>query len=824
MTRFSTRMVSALLGALATASLATGCGGGSSPDDNVQHPLVRQFSPTMSPIDLNSGQANPTFTDGNLTVSTDPAYPGKIVIFFNAGTQIDPASVFLPGDPARPLDPSSVQILRYIPGTGDVALPAAPNGIQVLADRIIFTPASLPLPDGQYSIGVFGNLRSTDGDAVDQFPIFHSFTVGATDTISPEIVTTTPANGASGVGAGVAAPAPQPGTSGVADVRTIIFGPTSPDIVIRFNESIAAASVAPNTVNVVDAGAFVPGGGAPPAVPFAPGFPKLKSQLQLSSLPSNGFEVVWRADPAFGGLPFGTTVKVTVIGQAEAFTDVNGNGAWEAGEPFDDANGNGAYDLNANASPIADRSGNPLLVSYNFQFQTIAPPDLPENSEPEYTVYWSAGDRFGVLDTINQREIALTFLGIQTTPIARNSVPNRTDKIATKTTLGLQFQPDEISVDNRTDFLSCHTFAYVQSFNSSEVVIINTRTSMPVAIIKTDNPGGISNQTGGGQAAEILCVTNSSRGTFRVFSVGNITVGRQFLDGPIFINQVNNTGNTPKAISVSLSPTGAINRDGPNFGGPGVPLIMYTEFTDGNVVTANLGSTEEIRSFPLGNLSVPNDIVMTPCYGPPAIPPIMYAAISQAGDGPNDGKVSYYLAGPNCTTGASNAQRPDNLVGDLTGFDTPAGLDNIFPFSPAAHFAMAEGGATKNQVVTLTILNGTLGTPAVLREFQTGSNPTSIAHVPSWLNPLVGGSICQIGTPGCPTKPVIYTPPPCWYEKQTEQYPFNIDLSNAPSIPLYVCVKGASRIEVINHSTGARDLFSPILIPGIQRVGTTCSQ
>ena len=44
-----------------------GCGGGGSPaSNNVAHPLVRQFSPTMSPIDFSTGQANPTFTDGNL--------------------------------------------------------------------------------------------------------------------------------------------------------------------------------------------------------------------------------------------------------------------------------------------------------------------------------------------------------------------------------------------------------------------------------------------------------------------------------------------------------------------------------------------------------------------------------------------------------------------------------------------------------------------------------------------------------------------------------------------------------------------------------------
>ncbi len=783
------RFVSSAVALAALSAFATACGGGvggSSPGENVPHPLVRQFSPTMSPIDLNSGIANPTFTDGNLLISTDPAYPGKIVIFFNSGTQIDPRTVFLAGDPSSPLDPSSIQILRFIPGTGNVPLAAAPNGIQVLDDRIVFTPATLPMADGQYSIGVFSNLKSVEGDSVDKAPVFHSFTVGNSDTISPEVVTTSPVNNASGVGAGVPPPTPPAGTQGVADVRGAIFGPTSPDIIIRFNESIAAATVSPNTVSVVDAGAFVPGGGAPPAVPFAPGFPKLKSELDSSSLPSNGFEVVWRADPQTGGLPFGTTVQVTAVGS----------------------------DGGVNASPLTDRSGNPLANSFTFQFQTVAPPALPENPEPEYAIYWSASDRFGVLDTVNQREIALTFLGLQTTAINRNSIPANTDKIATKKTLGLNFDPNEISVDARTNGASCHTFCYVQSFQSGQVVIINTRNSLPVALINTPSPGGLSNQTGGGQAANVLLVTNSSANTFTVFDLNNINPGLQFLTGSIFINQVSPTGNTPRSIAISAPSSGAYNREFLS-GGPGIPLIMYCDFTDGVANTANLGSTEPIKQFALGTGSSPNDVSMTPCFG---LNPILFGAISEGGL-PGDGKVTYYIAGPGCQTGTSNGARPDSLVGDLSGFDAPAGLDNIFPFSNAGNFfAMAESGSTKNQVVTLTVLGGAINTPKVNREFKTGANPVAIAHPSSWFSPLAAGWICLIGTPGCPNNPIAFTPPPCWYEKQTEQFPLNPDLTGAPSIWIYVCVRGASRIEVINSTTGSKDFYSPISIPGVRNV------
>src|SRR5438045_1005926 len=235
---------------IAAAGVLAGCGGGgSAASNNVAHPLVRQFSPSMSPIDFNTGQANPTFTDGNLAVSTDPAYPGEIVVFFQTGTAIDPATVFVGGNPTLGIDYSAFQVLQYIPGTGNVPLPY--SQVIVENDKIRFVPATLPLPNGQYSIGVFGNLKSTEGHPVDNAP--------------------------------------------------------------------------------------------------APGFPKLRSLFDHSSLPSNGFEIIWRADPALGGLPFGSQVQLTVVGS----------------------------DGGANGAPIRDRSDNPLAVSYQFQFQTIAPPVLP---------------------------------------------------------------------------------------------------------------------------------------------------------------------------------------------------------------------------------------------------------------------------------------------------------------------------------------------------------------------------------------------------------------------------------------------------------------
>src|SRR4029077_3148253 len=104
-------------------------------------------------------------------------------------------------------------------------------------------------------------------------------------------------------------------------------------------------------------------------------------------------------------------------------------------------------------------------------------------------------------------------------------------------TLGQKFDPNEISVDTRSNPATAHTFLYVQSFQSGQVVILNSRTCLAVALINTPSPGGLSNQTGFGQAVNVLVATNSSANTFTVFNISAITPGQQFLNAPITIQQ-----------------------------------------------------------------------------------------------------------------------------------------------------------------------------------------------------------------------------------------------------------------------------------------------
>ncbi len=787
------RLAGALL--VAFGLLAASCGGGGPTNHHVQSPLVRGFSPFMSPIDFNTNQQSPTFTDGNLTVSTDSRYPGKIVIFFQSETTLDPKSIFVGGDPGLGLDLSALQVLQYIPGSGNVELPL--SQVEVQSDRIVCTPAVLPLADGQYEISVLDNVKNVEGKGLQDGPVHMSFTVGANDSISPEVVTTQPIDNAVGVGAG--APPPQPlGATNVADVRTNIFGPTSPDVLITFNEAIDASRVTVGNITFIDAG-FPPAAGAPPLIPPAANFPELKSTYDGATLPSNGHEVIWRPDTyANPGFPFGTIVEGTVVGA------YNTQAAADADPDLQSPD---------NAAPIADLSGNPLLVSFKFSFQTIAPPDLPQNPFPEYAVWWATSNAVGALDTINQVGLADQFTGAVVFPtgVPKNVLPKYTNTVANSTTIP-GFEPLELSIDNRTNGATCNTFVYAMSSNSGQLVIIDSRWSLPVAIVNTPRPGGISNQTGFGQAANIVVVTNTSANTLTFYDVGYLTTGISYLNGPIFVQHVQQTGNTPRAVSMSLSPTGSWNRD-PGYPGPPQPILMYNDYTDGVVNTTRMNLDGPVKQFNLGPNSAPNDVVMSPCLTGNN-PPLFLAAISQGGL-PGEGKVAYYISGPSCDTGASQGIAADSIVGDLTGFDGPAGLDEILPMGNGAWFALAESGAAADRVRTLGLEVGAFNTPRIINTFgNVGANPVSIAHPAAWVGPCID----FVGAPW-----LCSTNPKCWFNG-TEQQLQAQDGSLATAQKLYICARGSGLITAVNMITGARDFYSPISIPGVRFLATCSTQ
>jgi hypothetical protein len=474
-----------------------------------------------------------------------------------------------------------------------------------------------------------------------------------------------------------------------------------------------------------------------------------------------------------------------------------------------------------NQAPLRDLSGNGMLVNFDWSFHTVAPPDFPANPFPEYAIYWSGSGRVGVIDTINQQGKADKFTGAipANDPVPLNVLPPKTDTIANSQYIP-GFDPTEIAVDARTNGATCHSFIYAMSASSGEIVIINTRTTLPIAILKTPSPGGIAIQSGGGQSANVLCVTNSSANTLTTFGIGSFTPGLNYLNGPVYVQKVTTTGNTPRAISITISPTGQWSRD-PGLGGPSTPMLMYVDLTDGVVNTKSLSADAPARRFTLGADSSPNDVSFTPCYVPClGCPVIMYAAISQGGHGPLEGKISFYVAGPGCTTGSTTPIRPDALIGSTGGFDSPAGLDEVFSLGTFAFFAVCESGSQANALTTVQTIVGNpnlpLGPELKDRFKSVGANPTNCAHRAAYADPLIG--LAGSGT--------CYAPPPpagCVY-KGTEQCIVALDGSLGVSFDLYVCARGSGLVQVVNMSSGARAVYSPVIIPSVRFVASHATQ
>src|SRR5204862_63489 len=96
-----------------------------------------------------------------------------------------------------------------------------------------------------------------------------------------------------------------------------------------------------------------------------------------------------------------------------------------------------------NSSPITDLAGNRMDISYVFTFYTVAPPNVPQNPFPEYAVWWSAVDRVGAVDTVNQQGLAQQFNGIPFPQGVPRNVLQYTDTVSTSQNIP-GFSPSEM--------------------------------------------------------------------------------------------------------------------------------------------------------------------------------------------------------------------------------------------------------------------------------------------------------------------------------------------------------------------------------------------
>lgn len=282
---------------LGCVACVVACGGGSDGGDGPAPvaPAVIAFSPTVAPYDMSTGVQAARFTNDTLTLETDPAYPGKIVIFFNAGATLDGDSFFIGRDRLLGLHPDALSQTHAIPGVGFVPLLV---DVEILADRIILTPVDIyapTLPPGQYTVRVGPEGLATNGRPVAPAPVFHTFFVDS-DAMLPVIRATIPERDATGVS-------------------------TTAPIIVHFTEGIAQASLDATTIHVEHLGAL-----AVTTLLAAVGHPRMQMDDDGTTLPSNGHTVVWRAQDPF---PTSGSIRVTV-----------GNGSALGGNDVLDLNGN----------------------------------------------------------------------------------------------------------------------------------------------------------------------------------------------------------------------------------------------------------------------------------------------------------------------------------------------------------------------------------------------------------------------------------------------------------------------------------------------------
>lgn len=451
--------------------------------------------------------------------------------------------------------------------------------------------------------------------------------------------------------------------------------PLASQIIITFNESLDPGTVTTNNITLFDTAQV-------PAV-------QVTGQVSLAR---DNFEAVFTPDGT--GMPPNARIEVTVQGGAGGIADHLGNEF--AGDP---------------ATPGV----------YQFRFNTITRPPLPNNPTPLYVplvsnplaLYYANGQQVGVID--ESSFVAGGFVDLSdwayvnqnSTPPILNPVPNSLTKIG---------KPSEILVDPRAD-ANGHSYIYIVDQASGSIAIMRSQDSIIMHRWKElPDPQGIAIEPGGFN----FWATNGSSDTISLFDMTgmlapNATGALQALKDVPSSRQDFQVGRGPGGIAPLLSKTSVmvVNRVGNS--------VTELNTADGSIV-----DTLQVNESPW-DVACSNFVVL-------GLTPIgHFAWISCQGGGDDaNGSVALWWEDWLPLGINSGKGRIQSLLG---GFKNPKGLQYDYGTSGGGFRAcwVANSGGNTVAQMALNVSGAGLATtilPSITANVTVGNNPTDVAIDP----------------------------------------------------------------------------------------------
>lgn len=467
--------------------------------------------------------------------------------------------------------------------------------------------------------------------------------------------------------------------------------PKASNIIVTFNEALNPATVNAGTVQVVD-------GGTNPPTP-------INGTVTLSR---DGFSIIFLTD-ASNPMPPNATIVVTVSGGAAGITDAVGN-------PY------------AGVPPGSD--------TFQFQFETVKEPPLPNNPAPGFALFY--GTSKGIVGTVSE----LPFLN-NTADLSlwgnNNPIANSETEIAFNGSVGV---PGEIWVDQRTNPNTGHCWFFVVDEKNHVIHIMSTQTCRVLySWTAFRDPRGLS----GSPSLSTMYVTDAAANTLSALDIGSVGPPGSLGVPDALKNLANGNSKGRQDLTVGRSPHGVACS-------PSGGVLLTANTTDNSATVVNTSTFQILSTFSTGeqptevelSFNVSGIFGWITCVGGNTVP---------------DGSVSLYWTSTGATGGG--------LQADLTGFLNPKGV--VYDNGISAWIANM-GSNTCSQLQLQVVGSGYAATiiPSITAVVQVGDNPTDVTIDPyygaagalpiSVITADQGSSTLTFFDPNTPSRPVFQLP------------------------------------------------------------------